>query len=794
MSLRRRLFVLAGLSVLPAIGLLAYDQHQLRDAREAEVRREVLTLAYFQTAELRRHIEGALQLVTALAGHPAIRDMDGPACTRYLGQVKQRFPFHAAITVADRQGIVVCSSADATPVSLANQPHIARVLDGEAYALGEYSLTRVTGIPVLPVAAPLESASGQRIGVIEVMIDLRWLADTLAAKLTPGMALTVADRNMRVLLRYPENDRFQGRVIPERFHHFMASARPGTRDVVGMDGVDRILGFVPVPYDLEGIYIGVARERAAAFAALDRATWAGGGLIALGLVLAAAGAWLVSRFWIARPVDALLATAERLRGGDYTARAPSIAGDNSELGQLACTLDRLASALEQRERERDLADDRRAEAETRLRQLADTLEQRVRERTNELETANQRLAAEAGERRRAESALVQVQKLEAVGRLTGGIAHDFNNLLTAVLGSLELAAMRMTDERTLRHITTAIHAAKRGARLTAQMLAFARRQELAIRPVDVNQVIIANDDLIRRALGPSVVVERILAQDAWPAMADPVQLESVLLNLAVNARDAMPEGGELCFRTSNVVIGAGLGPADLEPGQYVLVSVGDTGTGMAEPVRARAFEPFFTTKDSGKGTGLGLAQVFGFARQSGGTVVLDSAPGQGTVVSIYLPRGTAAVAPPTEERPAAPAPVGRLRILLVDDDTAVRDLTREMLAQLGHTVTAYPDGASALRWLASGAGCDILLADFAMPRMNGSQLAAEARLRRPGLPILFLTGFVDGDALRSWSDSGHLTVGKPFSTADLAAAIAQTMDRRADGGPGEGARAETAVS
>jgi len=359
-----------------------------------------------------------------------------------------------------------------------------------------------------------------------------------------------------------------------------------------------------------------------------------------------------------------------------------------------------------------------------------------------------------------------------LGQLTGGVAHDFNNLLAAVLGSLELALMQVTEPRVQRLLTTATHAAERGAQLTAQMLAFARRRELATKAIDTNALIQGMQELLHRMIGPLTRISLDLEVGLWPALTDPAQLEMALLNLAVNARDAMPLGGDLIVQTRRF---SGLPPGrtpDLAPGDYVIVSVGDTGSGMPDEVVAKAFDPFFTTKGPGKGSGLGLSMVYGFARQIGGTAEIESTLGKGTTVHIWLPRAVAS----TNSRQTGAVgtkAVGSLSILVVDDDDTVRGLAREMLEEMGHDVAEAASGRSALEFLKEGNQCDLLLVDFAMPLMNGAECAAEARALRADLPILFTTGYADNDVLKRWSEDGVRTLNKPFQYADLAEAVAQ---------------------
>jgi two-component system NtrC family sensor kinase len=404
----------------------------------------------------------------------------------------------------------------------------------------------------------------------------------------------------------------------------------------------------------------------------------------------------------------------------------------------------------------------------------------VRRKTAIEHDSLRRLVAETERRRQAEAMAQQGQKMEALGRLTGGVAHDFNNLLAVILASLELALRRDHNPRIVRLLQTATEAAQRGARLTAQMLAFSRKHEITVRSIDVNAVIQGMDELLRRSLDPTVRLHYDLAPGLWPVLSDRVQLELALLNLAVNARDAMRNGGDLMVRSNNMTLSGGDGSLpELAPGDYVCVRVADTGMGMSAEVRARAHEPFYTTKGPGGGTGLGLSMVDGFVRELGGALTIDSAPMAGTTVSIFLRKADTA---PVAETPApdAEALPGRPgRILVVDDDASVRLATRRMLQELGHQVVEATGAAETLALLAHDRRFDVLVIDFAMPVMNGGELAAEVTRLWPGAPILFVTGYVENDALRPWSDLGYQTMQKPFSAHDLAAAIERTM-RHAD--------------
>ncbi len=415
------------------------------------------------------------------------------------------------------------------------------------------------------------------------------------------------------------------------------------------------------------------------------------------------------------------------------------------------------------------------------RRLNDELESRVSERTQELAAANRQLLGQIEERERVEATLRQLQRLEAVGQLTAGVAHDFNNLLTVVLGNIGLIEEGLhearVDGKLAQRLSYMRAAAERGAKLTDQLLSFSRRQRLQPRSLDLNEALTAMRDLMQSTIGGSIEIETKLQGGLWPALADPAQLELAVLNLAINARDAMEVGGRLTVSTGNVTLGRPRHPEEPAAGDYVEVCVADTGTGMNDEVRRKAFEPFFTTKEIGKGSGLGLSQVLGFAQQSQGGVRIESGPGRGTAVHIYLPRArsdhqrSTAVSPRHRSSPSAAG--GHL--LLVDDDNAVREVTATMLRELGYSVVEAGSGGAALDLVERTRDIDLAIVDFAMPGMNGVEVAQQAKQKRPGLPILFITGFVDHAALAGIEQAEIL--GKPFTLADLADKVALALAR-----------------
>ena len=374
--------------------------------------------------------------------------------------------------------------------------------------------------------------------------------------------------------------------------------------------------------------------------------------------------------------------------------------------------------------------------------------------------------------------------MEAVGQLTGGIAHDFNNLLQGITGSLNLLEKRLAQGRLSdlnRFITGAMGAANRAAALTHRLLAFSRRQPLDPKPVSANPLIASMEDLLRRTMGEQIALDLILAPDLWPTLCDPHQLENAVLNLAINGRDAMPDGGTLTIQTRNCELDAtsALWSRDMQPGDYVCISVTDTGIGMSEETIAKAFEPFFTTKPIGQGTGLGLSMIYGFVRQSEGYTKICSQLGRGTSLKLFLPRYSGDL---LDEQPGAaglvalPEAAGET-VLIIEDEPVVRGLIVEVVADLGFVALEAGDGPSGLEVLRSRQRIDLLITDVGLPGLNGRQVADAARLLRPGLRVIFMTGYAENaSSAQGFLEPGMALITKPFAMDELAAKIRATIE------------------
>jgi signal transduction histidine kinase/CheY-like chemotaxis protein len=413
----------------------------------------------------------------------------------------------------------------------------------------------------------------------------------------------------------------------------------------------------------------------------------------------------------------------------------------------------------------------RKAAEAALMAMNETLERRIAESVHELQRSNERLLNEIGEREQAQAALVQAQKMDAIGQLTGGIAHDFNNLLTAIVGNIDMIERRSDDERIKRMAANAREGVERATKLTAQLLAFSRSQQLDLQAVEVDALIVGMDDLLTRTLGHTVEVTTDLRAGSARANADPNQLELAILNLAINARDAMAEGG-------TVTVSSRLADEwheGLQPGLHVVVAVSDTGHGIPADLLPKVFDPFFTTKSVGKGTGLGLSQVYGIATQSGGAVRIDSTVGLGTTIEIWLPVSDAAERLKPSEIPVGETPLSQgERVLVVDDDPGVRRFIVQCLKSLGYHVTEASGGQAGLDRIVDDRP-DLMVVDFAMPGGNGAQVAVQARQILPTLAVLLVTGYADAQAIKDLVQS-EAVLRKPFKVSDLALAVRRTLE------------------
>ena len=728
-------------SAVPALLALVRFQEERLVSLAAD-RQRLLTLAQDRVQELRQRILATKQLQFGLARASDLEGQDRAACSAFLSEVREAHPQYTGILTIQPDGRLFCDSLNTgRNLDLNDRAYFRQSLATRAGVVLEPVFGRLTGRAVMQVAYPVRRVDGELRFVLLASLDLAQVLTPEDRASAATQRLVLLDDRGLVLFAWPELGlglKAGESAANTPLGQFGLAARSeATVQLAMADGMT----YTWARADTSGladaglrVLVGTSDEAflvAAAQRFRSVALLYGGLAVALFL-----GLWLMAERSIRRPLERMTAMAGRLAAGDLAARVEQPL-PKGEIGELAKAFDHAAAALQAQRADID----------------------------------------------RLNSRLQHSQRLEAVGQLTGGVAHDFNNLLTVVLGNADLLSDNTLDEAQRRQaLGMLIDAAQRGAALTRQLLAFARKQPLEPSLVDINQLVSTLEPLLKRTLGEHITVRFAPAQDLWPTLVDPTQLENALLNLCLNARDAMRTGGELTLETANVLLDQAY--ADLHPeavsGPYTVLAVSDTGAGIAPQDLPRVFEPFFTTKEKGKGTGLGLAMVYGFASQSAGHVSIASALGRGTTVKIFLPRGSGSPAEPVAPvQQSEPRGAGE-QLLVVEDDEPVRILACLELRAMGYLVTEAACGADALELLHGGAPADLLFTDVVMPGMSGRELADAARALRPGLRVLFASGYTENAMVHDGRlDAGVHLLSKPYRRMELARAVRAALDRAA---------------
>jgi signal transduction histidine kinase/CheY-like chemotaxis protein len=743
LGIQARLAMLALATALPLVALVSFAILRTVEDQRTQMQRDVRERVEKLIADVDRQISSIQAELQVLAVSPSLQAGDFQAFDR---QMRDALKIQGtAIVLLDTKAQQLINTnrpfGEALPRATNSEMHDRVVATGKPQ-ISDLIMGAVLRRPVLTVGVPV-FRDGEVVYVLVMVLGPEILSALLQEQnLSPDWTAAIFDRKGLTVARTRDLDRFIGQpAAPILLKEMMGAAESWFPNVT-KDGLAVYSTFRRSPISGWTVAIGLPREFVDAPLRRAQRLAFGGGAAVLSLSLALT--WAAART-IRRPVEALTAATKALGSG---APPGPLIGGVRELDEVGKALRSTAAALA-RGREQ--------------------LESMVTERTKELAAANERLRAEIGAREQAQSALLQAQKMEAMGQLTGGVAHDFNNLLTAVSGSLALLEPRISDERSLRLLRTAQRGASRGAKLTESLLAFARKQRLDPVPADLNAIVIDMSEMLRRSIAASVEIRHALVTDLWPALIDVSQIETALLNVALNARDAMPGGGVLLIETANIpALDAEL-PTEIAGQDCVLVSLRDTGTGMSPAVIERAFEPFFTTKEIGKGTGLGLSMVFGVVRQSGGTVRIRSRPREGTTVQIYLPRTIKPRA--LGSHSAIDAEVAEMaHILVVDDDPDVRWITAEDLREIGYVVAEADGGRAALAILERDDPCDLMLVDLVMTGLTGVDTVRLVRRARPDLKVLFCSGYADMS--RFEKDIGdEVLLKKPFRRDTLAEAV-----------------------
>ena len=733
MSLRTRLLILVIAAMLvPAILVgLRFVQN-----RASEIDAALANLAASAddiAADLDEKIQGTAQLHYGLARARDLDTRDKAACSAFLSDVREEYPQFTGILTIDPDGSLFCDSLRTNrTLDLNDRSYFKQVKGLTGVVAVEPVFGRLTGLSVLQIAYPVRSEAGALKLVLLASFNLNKFVEFHDKRLLAEKDILLVDAKGTVLAA-PKGGGWSepvgGSIAGSDLFRF-AAAPDGEpfREVTDREGRTQIWGVARSPSIRKaGLYILVGRSKDGLVAAANRRLYEDVAILALASLLLLAGLWILTTVSIGRQVGRLATMAKRLGRGDLSARIPE-PHPGGELGGLMTLLNSTAESLEQQ----------RAA-------IADLSHK-----------------------------LSQSQKMEAMGQLTGGVAHDFNNLLTVILGNSEHLADRLAGNKELHRIASDIAtAAERGSDLTRSLLAFARKQPLRPREIDIAEQVTGMKQLLRRTLGEHIESSFTFAPDLWLASVDPGQLATAVLNLVLNARDAMPDGGKLAVEVCN----ASLGESDLDvngeprPGDYVMLAVKDTGAGMSNEVLGRAFEPFFTTKEVGKGTGLGLSMVYGFVQQSGGLVQMQSEPGRGSTIRLFFPR---LATPPGEDLHPAQATVthaGHETVLLVEDDDMVRAYVENELRTLGYRVIATSNGPAALEVLRQPDDIQLLFTDVVMPGgMFGPELARQAAELRPDLKVLFTSGYSQ-DPVKTPDGINARILTKPFKRKELAAML-----------------------
>ncbi len=739
MSIRARLLCIALLATLLPALLIGWRFVEERDRDITTATRQLPMIAAAIAGDLGDKIQGTQQLVYGLARARDLDTLDRAACSDFLSRVRNQYPQYTGILTIQPDGQLFCDSLKSgRDLDLRDRAYFQKATVLQSGITMEPAFGRLTGTPVLQIAYPVRAASDALRYVLLASLNLNLLS-RIDRKDIPVHASTVLLVSHKGTMLAWSGERGDGPKVGDSIADSavlglaQSLAEGEVREAVGPDGLRKLWAVSSSGLMREaGLHVMVGQSEHTLTTPANRRFALDLLLMAcIGTVLFVVTGFLAE--WGIRRHTGKIANMVRSMGeGTQGMRVPE-PHPRGELGALMAMLNQTAASLEQ-------------------------------QRAN-IDALNAKLQ--------------ESQRLESVGQLTGGVAHDFNNLLTVILGTAEQLAGQVAHDPKLADLAgTVIQAAQRGADLTQHLLAFARRQPLAPQPVDAGQLVASMDGLLRRSLGEHIELSFTREPDLWPALVDPAQLENAVLNLCLNARDAMPRGGQLVIQVANKTIDGDYagGHVDVREGAYVMVAVSDSGSGIAPEHLARVFEPFFTTKERGKGTGLGLSMVYGFTKQSGGHVNVYSEVGHGTVVRLYLPRADS-LAQPVERAPESVADSKGETVLMVEDDDMVRRYAYGQLLKLGYRVLEASDGPTALEIVRQHPEIDLLFTDVVMPgEMSGHDLAERALALRPHLKVLYTSGYTENSIVHQGRlDPGVLLLNKPYRRSELASKIREAL-------------------
>lgn len=741
-SIRLMIPVLVTVAVLPCLIALLYSGFEARNKALRDAEQETLRLAQSMAATQERITASTQVMLSSLTQVPSVRNLDRPACDKLFEEIIKLNPIYTNILMVDRNGEMIASAVPHPPVNLVDRKHFKDACQSRKFSTGEYIVSRVTSEPAFPFSYPLLDEKGGIQAVLIAAIRLGHYSELFSDGLLPeGSFFGIADHAGRRLFRIPRlGTEFDlGKTIsPAVWDLVKAGERKGVMHQEGSNRVQHIIAFnkldlgpgTPVYMHMfVGVPEGTVTKNASVIM-FENALLAGGAWV-LALLLS----WVIGRNLIYETIKKLTNCASQIGLGNFNI-STGVDHKAGELGRVAAAMDQMTARLLQADTEKD----------------------------------------------RLQQQLIQAQKLESVGRLAGGVAHDFNNMLMVILGHTELLLDGLSPgDLSRKNLEDIRNAADKSKDLTRQLLAFARKQTISPVVMDLNDTIAGMLKMLQRLIGENIRVVWVPGMTVWPVKVDPTQIDQVLVNLGVNARDAIDGVGTITIATANITIDAFYCADHCEctPGDYVMFSVTDDGCGMDKETQAKLFEPFFTTKGIGKGTGLGLATVYGVVTQNHGCINVYSEPGKGTCFKIYIPRHLGEVAEhgERERQPEIPRGQGEV-ILLVEDDISILDMVQSMLERWGYQVIAAATPGEMLRGIAT-VSCPIrlLMTDVIMPEMNGRELAERVKEMYPDVRCLFMSGYTSNViAHQGVLDEGVHFIEKPFSSKALAAKIQQLLE------------------
>jgi len=771
LSTRAHLLLLALAIVGPLLAFTGLILLRYADAERSRIEQDARDTVSSISVAIDRELVGLQYTLLALANAPTIRQGDMRSFHQFASEVARAR--NATIVLRDTQSRPVMNSSTpyGNPLPGAATLEVSDVEAGQTgrTVVSNYFVGLQVQRPSFAVVTPIKIENQLRF-FLSLSVSTSLLDEVIKRQgLDEGYIVAILDRRQTIMARSVNPEGFVG--TPAQLQNNPTLGDSGIIESTNRQGL-KLLVFYKRS-QLSGWVSLVSVPTTIIDQPLHQSLQI---ILLIGVLFVAMsllGAWYGARSF-SRPMSLLARNAAALAKNQEVLPVPTSV---REIALVSQTLTESADDLRERTHQRD-------RAESALQNLNETLETLVAERTDALQQTNTRLLNEIQLREESEERLRQLQKIEAIGQLTGGIAHDFNNMLAVILGSLRLMQRRLARGETdiQKYIDAAVDGAERAANLTKRLLAFARQQSLSPTVVDCNKMITGMSELLHRTISETIRIETVLSGGLWRTHVDPSQLENALLNLAVNARDAMPEGGRLTIETSNADLDQRYASShpDVVPGQYILIAVTDSGSGMTPDVIARAFDPFFTTKSMGHGSGLGLSQVYGFIKQSGGLVKIYSEIGEGTTIKLYLPRfvGEAEKSDPSA---SGHVPVSKFNetVLVVEDEESVRSITVDMLTELGYRVLQAEGAIASLKILDAHPEVTLLFTDVVMPDVNGRKLADEAKKRRPDLSVLFTTGYTRNAIVHNGVlDAGVHLIVKPFAMETLAQKLEEIFRAR----------------